>query len=112
MDLRPDAVNSMAAEQDAQKRYEDYRDERKALIDAARESARTFDQAMLAFGSVVFGFSIGFIKEVAPNRGRSRSLGLQQHGGASLLLCYSSCFRSSSATELVSLILSVREGAQ
>jgi len=41
-------------------------DERKSLIDAARESARTFDKAVLAFGSAVFGASIAFIKDVAP----------------------------------------------
>jgi len=46
--------------------YEAYLDERKQLVDAARESARTFDQAVLAFGSVVFGFSIAFLKDIAP----------------------------------------------
>lgn len=44
-----------------------YMEERKGLIDAARESARTFDQAVLAFGSAVFGASIAFLKDVAPN---------------------------------------------
>jgi hypothetical protein len=43
-----------------------YMEERKGLIDAARESARTFDQAVLAFGSAVFGASIAFLKDVAP----------------------------------------------
>jgi len=43
-----------------------YLDERKQLIDAARESARTFDKAVLAFGSAVFGFSIAFVKDIAP----------------------------------------------
>jgi hypothetical protein len=47
--------------------YSLYLDERKMLIDAARESARTFDKAVLAFGSAVFGFSIAFVKDVAPN---------------------------------------------
>jgi len=42
-------------------------EERKALIDAARESSRTFDKAILTFGSAVFGFSIAFIKDVAPH---------------------------------------------
>jgi hypothetical protein len=59
-------VNTMAEDQDEHKQYEEYREERKALVDAARESARTFDQAVLAFGSVVFGFSIAFIKDIAP----------------------------------------------
>ena len=44
-----------------------YLEERKQLIDAARESARTFDKAVLAFGSAVFGFSIAFLKDVAPS---------------------------------------------
>jgi hypothetical protein len=44
--------------------YKLYLAERDKLIDAARESARTFDQAVLAFGSAVFGFSIAFLKDV------------------------------------------------
>lgn len=51
---------------DGQKEYELYLEERERLIDAARESARTFDKAVLAFGSVVFGFSIAFLKDIAP----------------------------------------------
>lgn len=47
--------------------YELYLEERKQLIDAARESARTFDKAVLTFGSAVFGFSIAFVKDVAPH---------------------------------------------
>jgi hypothetical protein len=46
--------------------HELYLEERKQLIDAARESARTFDKAVLTFGSVVFGFSIAFLKDIAP----------------------------------------------
>jgi hypothetical protein len=51
---------------DLQKLYDVLLDERKLLIDTARESARTFDKAVLAFGSVAFGFSIAFIKDIAP----------------------------------------------
>jgi hypothetical protein len=43
-----------------------YMEERDKLIDAAREAARTFDQAVLAFGSAVFAGSIAFLKDVAP----------------------------------------------
>jgi len=50
----------------AQDAYRLYLEERKLLIDAARESARTFDKAVLTFGSVAFGFSIAFIKDIAP----------------------------------------------
>lgn len=42
-------------------------EERKTLIESARESARTFDQAVLAFGSAVFGASVAFLKDVAPH---------------------------------------------
>lgn len=42
-------------------------DERKLLIEASRESSRTFDKAMLTFGSAIFGFSVAFIKDVAPH---------------------------------------------
>jgi len=42
-------------------------EERKLLVDASRESSRTFDQTMLTFGSAIFGFSIAFLKDVAPH---------------------------------------------
>jgi uncharacterized membrane protein len=47
--------------------FAQYLEERKMLIDAARESARTFDKAVLTFGSAAFGFSIAFVKDIAPN---------------------------------------------
>ena len=67
----------MANEQDEQRVKEEYEQalrehahfmqERDRLIDAARESARTFDKAVLTFGSAIFGASIVFLKDVAPN---------------------------------------------
>jgi hypothetical protein len=47
--------------------YAAYMEERKTLIEAARESAKTFDQAVLAFGSAIFGASVAFLKDVAPH---------------------------------------------
>ena len=47
------------------KAHQLYLDDRKDLVDAARESARTFDKAVLTFGAAVLGFSIAFLKEVA-----------------------------------------------
>ena len=47
--------------------HQQYLDDRKELVDAARESARTFDKAVLTFGSAIFGFSIAFLKDVAPH---------------------------------------------
>lgn len=35
--------------------HEAFMSERGMLVDAARESSRTFDQAVLAFGAAVFG---------------------------------------------------------
>jgi hypothetical protein len=64
-----DDLDDQAARAHAQ-----YIEERKGLIDAARESSRTFDQAALAFGSAVFGASIAFIKDVAPQP-RTHTLG-------------------------------------
>ncbi|HUE02207.1 MAG TPA: hypothetical protein VMR62_21740 [Bryobacteraceae bacterium] len=49
-----------------QKEHEQYLKHREQLIDAAREGARTFDKAVLTFGSAVFGFSIAFLKDIAP----------------------------------------------
>jgi hypothetical protein len=48
------------------KEHAQHMEERKTLIDAARESSRTFDQAVLAFGAAVFGASVAFLKDVAP----------------------------------------------
>jgi hypothetical protein len=49
-----------------QPEYDQHMVERDKLIDAARESLKTFDQAILAFGSAVFAASVAFIKDVAP----------------------------------------------
>ncbi len=49
-----------------QEQYRLFLKERKELTDAARESSRTFDKAILAFGSAVFGASVAFLKDVAP----------------------------------------------
>lgn len=50
----------------SQQEFDLYLEERKLLIDAAREAARTFDQAVLAFGTAAFAGSITFLKDVAP----------------------------------------------
>jgi len=49
-----------------QSNQQTYKDERDELISAAREGARTFDKAILTFGSAVFGASVAFLKDVAP----------------------------------------------
>jgi len=50
-----------------QKKYQLYIDERKLLIQAEQEGARTFDKAILTFASGSFGVSIAFIKDVVPH---------------------------------------------
>ena len=49
------------------KQHQLYLDERKQLVDAARESSRTFDKAVLTFGAAAFGASIAFLKDIAPH---------------------------------------------
>lgn len=49
-----------------EKLYQLYLDERKLLVDAVREGARTFDKAILTLASGAFGFSIAFLKDIVP----------------------------------------------
>lgn len=66
----PDSQHSSAS-----KDIERWTEERKTYIEASRESARTFDQAILTFGTAIFGASVAFIKDVAPHP-KSSSLNL------------------------------------
>jgi hypothetical protein len=65
--MADEAPESEEDDDPATNEHKQYLKERDALIDAARESARTFDKAVLTFGSAVFGFSIAFLKDVAPH---------------------------------------------
>ncbi len=47
-----------------EKRYQAFIDERKLLLDAEREAARTFDKAVLTVASGSFVFSMAFVKEL------------------------------------------------
>lgn len=46
--------------------YKQLLKQRKELAVAAEGATKTFDKAVLAFGSAVFGASIAFLKDVAP----------------------------------------------
>lgn len=46
--------------------YKVYLDERKLLVDAIREGARSFDKAILTLSAGAFGLSLTFIKQIAP----------------------------------------------
>ena len=48
------------------KKYQIYLDERKLLIDAEREGARTFDKALLTLASGSFGFTLAFLNVLVP----------------------------------------------
>jgi hypothetical protein len=50
-----------------QEKYELYWEERKILIDAQREAARTFDKAILTFTSGAFIVSIAFLRDIIPS---------------------------------------------
>lgn len=52
---------------DETQRYQLYIDERKMLIEAIKDSASSFDKAILTFGSGAFAISIAFLKDIAPN---------------------------------------------
>ena len=49
-----------------EKKYQIFIDERKLLIQAEQEGAKTFDKAILAFASGAFGVSIAFLKDIVP----------------------------------------------
>lgn len=44
-----------------------YLDERKLLIEAERESARSFDKTIITLSAGALGFSLTFIRQIAPN---------------------------------------------
>lgn len=59
-------TSAVESYEDQKQRYDYHMAERSELTDAARDSLRTFDKAVLAFGSAVFGASVAFVKDVAP----------------------------------------------
>ncbi|TSA17857.1 hypothetical protein D4R75_11960 [bacterium] len=56
----------MAGESKDLSDHQMYLDERKLLIEALRESSQSFDKAMVTLASGSFGFTIAFLKDVAP----------------------------------------------
>lgn len=46
--------------------YDDYQAERKLLIDAEFDSARSFDKHLIALSSAALGLSIAFLEKIAP----------------------------------------------
>ena len=47
--------------------YKVYLEERKSLVDAVREGARSFDKTILVLSSGAFGLSLTFIRQISPN---------------------------------------------
>ena len=48
-------------------KYKVYLEERKSLVGAVREGARSFDKTILALASGAFGLSLTFIRQISPN---------------------------------------------
>jgi len=48
-------------------KYKLYLEERRLLIDAEREGARSFDKAILTLAAGAFGLSLTFIRQIVPN---------------------------------------------
>jgi len=77
--------------------YKVYFEERKLLVDAAREGARSFDKTILALASGAFGLSLTFIKQISPNI-KSEIV--------CLLICAWVCFCISLLSTLISFLTS------
>jgi hypothetical protein len=59
-------MGQRTAEKDIEQRYQLYLEERKLLIGAEAEGARSFDKAVLMVASGSFAVSIAFLKDVVP----------------------------------------------
>jgi len=60
-------MKKLGSENNDNLNYKVYLEERKLLVDAAREGARSFDKTILALASGAFGLSLTFIKQISPN---------------------------------------------
>jgi hypothetical protein len=67
--------------------YQIYINERKILVDADREAARTFDKAMVTLSGGALALSIGFIDKIAPEPQHERFLIAGWAGFIAALLC-------------------------
>lgn len=72
-----------------------YLEERKLLVDAERESARSFDKAMLTLSSGALALSITFIRQIAPAPRSETYLYFAWSGFILALLCTLVSFLSS-----------------
>ena len=72
-----------------------YLEERKLLVDAERESARSFDKSMLTLSSGALALSITFIRQIAPVPRFEPYLYLAWSGFILALLCTLVSFLSS-----------------
>ena len=61
-------------ETDPNEKRQTYLEERKLLIDAEREAARSFDKAMITLSAGALGLSITFIRQLSPILPQARLL--------------------------------------
>ncbi len=57
-------MNKLDSESNNDLKYKVYLEERKLLVDAVREGARSFDKTILALASGAFGLSLTFIRQM------------------------------------------------
>jgi len=88
---------------DEEKLYEVYFEERKQLIDAEREGARSFDKAILTLAAGAFGLSIAFIEKIVPS---------PRAGSAEILVSAWALFGLSLLLTLVSFLTSQKACAR
>jgi hypothetical protein len=78
-------------------KYKVYLEERKLLVDASREGARSFDKTILALASGAFGISLTFIRQIVPNI---------KSGTIFMLICSWVCFCICLLSTLISFLTS------
>jgi len=60
-------MNKLESDSNDNLKYKVYLEERKLLVDAISEGARSFDKTILALASGAFGLSLTFIRQISPN---------------------------------------------
>jgi hypothetical protein len=90
-------LNKLESDNSDNLEYEVYIEERKLLVDALREGARSFDKTILALASGAFGLSLTFIRQIVPNI---------KSGTIFMLICSWVCFCICLLSTLISFLTS------
>ena len=79
-------MNKLKSDDSDNLKYEVYIEERKLLVDALREGARSFDKTILVLASGAFGLSLAFIRQIFPNI-KSGTVSLLVYAWISFCIC-------------------------